>query len=464
MLLVIVPIVAIFPLSIVVLIFGTIDMASYVFHLFYGTGGTPWGDLMPYILTGATFWAVFVATIYRIQPWLERIPYATTLLGAAIIALNPLVNELAMGRAMVLVSPQESLVDRFADPVLLPETATPNIVIVYVEGLERTYAEAPFGQAYAPMAQLAEQAVSFTDVSQMTATGWSLAGTTATQCGTPLLLGGATRIQDIDTDARILPGVTCLSDIATAKGYDIWYLSGTELLGESESYYGYGNFFKTHGGAQIIDRAGLADILGTDIPEDEAQGWGFRDQTVLESALAKFRQLHAAQEPFVLNVATMDTHGPQAFMSPACRTNGGPMISDNLLDAVTCSSTLVADFVSQIRALDPAGDTRIVVMSDHLAHHNNLNDTLERFDRRNTVMFLDDTRAGETVDAPGTMVYVFPTLLDWLDWLDPDVPDAGLGVSLFADKPSLRAELGEDDLNERLKLDVELGRHIWRQE
>jgi len=465
MLWLILPIIAIFPLSVIVLIFGTVDMAAYVFHLFYGIGGTPWGDLMPYILTAATFWMVFVVTVYRFQSWLERIPHTTAILGLGVIALNPLVHELAFGRAKILISPHESLLSTFSNPVLLDGVAQPNVVILYLEGFESTYAEPVFGDAYAPISRLAENAISFTNVAQATATGWSLAGTIATQCGTPLLLGGVTRIQDIDAGAAILPSVTCLSDIAQQKGYAYWYMSGTELLGEAKSYYGYGNFFDTHGGANVRDRSALTEALGQEIVFDESQGWGFRDAILLDAALERFAMLLAEERPFILNVAAMDTHGPKAFLSEACRGPDGALTSENMLDAVQCTARLVETFVAEMRKMSRADETRIIVMSDHLAHHNNLSGSLANFERRNTVLFLDDPAGGQTIDRPSTMLDVFPTMLDWLGWIDPAAPEGGLGVSLLSDGTrSLPEDLGHAALNERLKLDVELARHIWRQQ
>lgn len=462
MALLVVPIVVIFPLSVVVLIFGTVDMAAYVLHLYYGTGGTPWADLLPYVATALIYWLVLVACIYRSQPWLERIPFSTSLIAIGILALNPLVNDLALGRARNFMTPQESLVDRFAPPVLREEADTPNLLILYVEGMERTYGDPSFGNAYGALARLEAQAISFTNVGQMTATGWSLAGTIATQCGAPLLLKGARRIQDIETDAPIVPGATCLTDIAARQGYDIWYVSGTELLGESESYYGYGNFFKAHGGASFIDRSVIAAHRDQEVVFDETQGWGFRDELVLDVALAKYRELLAADRPFVLNVATMDTHGPVAFRSDSCLSDGDVPRGGTMLDAVECSAGLVARFIEAVRATDGERPTRIVVMSDHLAHHNDVADSLDQLERRNTVFFLRPDQTPVPIDKAGTMVDVYPTLLDWMGWLDRGQPGAGLGVSLLSDAPTLRQEFGLESLNERLKLDVDLGRHIWQ--
>lgn len=158
----------------------------------------------------------------------------------------------------------------------------------------------------------------------------------------------------------------------------------------------------------------------------------------------------------------MDTHGPVAFMSDRCLGEGDSYLSKDILDAVRCSSQLTLDFVEQMQELTKDTDTRFVIVSDHLAHLNNLHKVLDQDVRRNTAIFIGKDAPPRVVNTHGAMFDVFPTLLDWLGWSTGDV--AGIGVSMLSDTPTLTEVHGAKDVDARLKVDLPLSNVIWNKE
>ncbi|SDW21295.1 sulfatase-like hydrolase/transferase [Litoreibacter albidus] len=461
----IVPIVLILPITVVSLIFGRVDVAAFVFHWVFGTRGVPIWDVLPFVVTAITYWVVIGWTIIRLDPFLCRFRGMDVALGLGVLLINPLVTEAGVNRGWAWSEAQESLAPRLASVNVHEGVDRPNIVFIFMEGLEQTYEEDEFGDAYAPIARLRAQGVSFTNVAQIAATGWSLAGTVATQCGAPLVMDGLSALTAKAADTSLVAGVTCLSDLTAKLGYSNMYVAGTELIGDQQGYFGYVNFFDTHGHGVVVDRSVIANQLGeTGRVFSGEDGWGYRDDVTLSQALRTLDELRAAERPYFLTVATMDTHGPRAFMGEACNETGGEWFSENIVDAVRCSARLIEDFVSEVRARTAGTNTKIVLMSDHLAHRSNSYVDLMRYPRRNTVLFLDDGRAGEKIEKLGSMVDVFPTVLDSLGWLPEGQSHAGLGTSLLKAAPTLLEQYGLEALDSRIMLDTELSAAVWREE
>lgn len=70
-----------------------------------------------------------------------------------------------------------------------------------------------------------------------------------------------------------------------------------------------------------------------------------------------------------------------------------------------------------------------------------------------------DGQTGE-IDKLGSMLDVFPTVLDWLGLLN-DVSGAGIGRSLLSDTPTLTEELGQQEIGTILSRDALLSAAIW---
>ena len=250
--------------------------------------------------------------------------------------------------------------DRFAEAYVAPqaaqgEAAKPrNLILIYVESLEGTYADAEiFGtDLLAPLRSVGGS--SFAGYRQADGANWTIAAMVATQCGVPLRVHSDFNLRS-DVGRVFLPGAVCLGDLLRTHGYRNVFLGGASL-----SFAGKGAFLRDHGYDEIWGReewrkAGTA-------PE-ELGWWGLHDDALLARARAQLDALHAAGQPFNLTLLTLDTHGPDGFLSPTCRRRG----VDNFAGILTCTSEQLAGFVQYVRDRGYLEDTTLVILGDHLA-------------------------------------------------------------------------------------------------
>ncbi|MEK9943113.1 MAG: hypothetical protein VW771_11650, partial [Gammaproteobacteria bacterium] len=74
-----------------------------------------------------------------------------------------------------------------SDPDALP-LGNKNLVYIYLESLERTYLDETLFPGLTPnLARLEREGLSLTNLRQVPATGWTIAGMVASQCGQPLV-------------------------------------------------------------------------------------------------------------------------------------------------------------------------------------------------------------------------------------------------------------------------------------
>lgn len=457
------PIFLIYPITVVVLIFGKTDMAAFVFHLVFGMDGTPWVDLIPYLLTAAVFWLVFSLSVFRLRAWLNRIPLAYAAIGACVLAMNPLVYDLAFNRAAAAYGARESLKSEYVVPEIIDAPQRPNLIYLYLEGYERGYlSEALLGGRTAPMRQIEANALAFSNIHQVEATGWSLAGSIATQCGVPMLPLGARPLDSFSEVKLIVPEMTCLGDVLSDRGYHLTYMSGTQIVGNKMGFYGFDNFVTTHGFDEIQDRNSI-ELARTDaLKGSKNDNWALYDSELLSTTLNIVKERDPGPDPFAVFVATMDTHGPDGVISPECRAPGEPAVLPQMEPSIACTAQLVEAFLTDLAAMVDMQDYRVIITSDHLSHRNNLTELLNTKPRRNTVMLMGGDTAATMIERPGSSLDIYPTILDWLGLLSPSNTRAGLGASLIGADETLLERFGVDDVNARLKVDVDLAQFIWQ--
>lgn len=296
-----------------------------------------------------------------------------------------------------------------------------NFVLLYLESVERSYLdEARFPGLMPNLTALEGEAITFTDLTEVEETGWTIAGMVASQCGIPLVGSGA----GVD---RFLPGATCLGDLLAREGYDLAYLGGADL-----GFAGKGTFFDSHGFALVEGRTQLEP--GLDDPA-YVNAWGLYDDSLYPQALRRFQALAAGDRPFGLVLLTLDTHHPFGFPSRSCADQPYGDGANQLLNAVHCADRLAADFIAQLRQEPAFRDTVLIVVSDHLAMPNLAQKQLEAGPRRNLMLAFAPGLAPARNDTPGTTLDVGPTLLGLIG---APVPGLGYGRDLLAGAPTLR--------------------------
>ena len=309
-----------------------------------------------------------------------------------------------------------------------------NLVLIYVESLEATYAdESIWGRdLLRPLRDVG--GVSFKSYRGAPGTNWTIAGIVATQCGVPLKVVSYYDVKPREGGRRtFLPGATCLGDILKQHGYRNVFLGGAPL-----SFSGKGQFLQDHGydvayGREEWRKEGVAS---------QAFGeWGLHDDELFAQARVKLKELHASGQRFNLTLLTLDTHNPRGFRSPDCVRRG----IRSFEDIVECASRQTADFVQYIERSGYLKDTQVVILGDHLAVSNPVYDALRRIhDRRIFNRFVSD--APPAMNTQDILPFdLFPTMLEFVGFTVPG-ERLGLGYSAFGPAQVPRPKERLDDL------------------
>ena len=305
--------------------------------------------------------------------------------------------------------------DRFARSYVDPsatawtEVSRRNLILVYVESLEESYADATlFGDdLLRPLRTVGGQ--SLTTYHQSPGATWTIAAMVATQCGVPLTVYSEDDVQRKNDERTFLPGAKCLGDILQERGYRNVFLGGAPL-----SFAGKGAFLRDHG---YHERYGKEEWIATGArppgtQEPELGGWGMFDDALLARARQQVAALHASGQPFNLTVLTLDTHNPNGYRSPRCLRRGNKGGALAFEGIVACVSAELADFVRFVRENGYLKDTTLVILGDHLAVGNPVDAKLRTVaDRRVFNLFVGAPTFPHSVE-PIVSFDMFPTLLE----------------------------------------------------
>jgi phosphoglycerol transferase len=304
--------------------------------------------------------------------------------------------------------PMPPSVDRAA-AVHLPGNR--NLVMIYTESIERAhYDEAAFAALTPGLRQLRSQAVDFSDVRPGTATGWTIAGIVASQCGLPLIdnpiLNAMTGLSAIPHRDATLRNAVCLGDILKANGYATLWVSGTDLR-----FGGKTEFLKVHGFDNQYGAEEIAARLAEQNLEAARSSWGYYDDTVFALALEQLKLLEAGGRPFALFVLTMDTHHPKPLPSPSC-----PKVdADPMRQAIACTDRNVSNFIAAVERSVASSRTIVSVASDHLAHRTSQHEFLPPLDQRRYAFFVRGTDLPpQRISAAGRVFDIGATLVEFL--------------------------------------------------
>ncbi|MFY0666076.1 MAG: sulfatase-like hydrolase/transferase [Natronospirillum sp.] len=334
-----------------------------------------------------------------------------------------------------------------------------NLIILYLESLERTYSELEATQeAFAQLAQFEKSGHAFSNLHQLNANFFTAGGLVASQCGVPLLPRGVfnarRRIHDnidvIPEESDFLSGATCLGDILTEQGYNASYLNGSPL-----TIFSKGAFFRSHGFQRV---KGLESYQGYE-SEPRSNVWGMDDDLLFERVKDELRWLVDQDQPFVLTSLTIATHGPDGYLDQDCmpmNTTEPPLIS-----AIRCSGSHVKSLLAEVDDLGIRDDTLVVLLSDHLAFKNTLHADLLGVSkqRRNYAVILGDQKT--TNMREGTLMDIYPTLLEIMGF-ELEGNRAGLGRSLIGKTPTLLETFGLNRLNNAINTNAPLQKAIWQ--
>jgi len=266
---------------------------------------------------------------------------------------------------------QDWIASLYASPKVLKAPNKPrNLVLIYSESLETSYARKPFVEGLlSPLDHLGQRPISFQRMSQMPGTGWTIAGIVSSQCGLPLKpLGLFSKNSIGEKLPEFLPKAICLGDILKQHGYENVFLGGAY-----SEFSGKDLFLKTHGYTTVYGRDDWEALN----PKPIMNGWGLEDDDLFKHGLQKLSELQAAKKPFNLTLLTVGMHFPDGFLAPSCKP-----IYNSFEDTVICTSTLIEQFIQTARQRGLLDNTDYLVMGDHLSMHNAVQDKLDKTGKR----------------------------------------------------------------------------------
>ncbi|MEP4487254.1 MAG: sulfatase-like hydrolase/transferase [Halioglobus sp.] len=424
--------------------------STVVFHLQSGIGGAGLGEYAGIIALSVLLLILAVSVPVLLSRVITS-PTKTstaTLLAPLAIAILCLYHPAALNMARLydialpgssLFEPQSNAKGLAFEDYFYPvqsiegDLKPVNIVVLYLESLERTYFdEAIFPGLMPNLKQLETQSLHFTDIRNLENTGFTIGGMVASQCGIPLMgTGSPNSMSGMD---KFLPGVNCLGDLLSEQGYQMEYVGGASL-----EFAGKGKFYRDHGYQRV---SGLEELSAQSSTQTDTSWWGLYDNDLLDIVYRRFEALSQQAEPFGLVTLTLDTHHPKGHKSTACDKEYGDG-SNPMLNAVHCADALSSHFIQRIRQSPYAENTLLVVASDHIALKNEAYDELAQIPRRNLLMLFHPTLAQEReVTKPGSTVDIAPTLIDLLGG---NTIRLGLGHSLLAEEPSFITSAAKPD-------------------
>ncbi len=310
---------------------------------------------------------------------------------------------------------------------LTTRPARKNLVLIYVESLERTMgdAERVGRDAIAPLRQLEG-----TEIPRFPAapgTHWTIAGMFSSQCSAPLKPFFANKFHSFATD-DFFPSAVCLGDVLKAAGYEQYFLVGHHL-----AYSGLDKFYRTHGYHHLLGREEWKQ-RGVDPSELSSWGFGLHDDKLLEQAHGVIRELrergehHRQQRPFNLTLITQDNHFPRGIPSPRCSDDEK---QGDFPGAFHCNSRFLADFITRLKQEGLLENTVVVLMGDH-PFMNSMKQSMQFRGERHVYFKILSPLERPPARTSMTHFDVAPSLLDLLGLTDGKDTRFGLGISLFS--------------------------------
>lgn len=331
--------------------------------------------------------------------------------------------------------------DYYVDPASVELTFPDqkrNLIYVYLESMETTYADNKNGGAFEKnvipeLTELAQENEDFSGESNELNGGYAMPGATWTMgamfahtSGLPLSV--SIDGNNMDTQDSFFSGAVTLGDILEQEGY-----SQTLMIGSDATFGGRKLYFKDHGDYDIIDY-NYAVETGM-IPSDYRVWWGYEDQKLFAFAKEKIMELANQDTPFNLTLLTVDTHFEDGYLCKLCQDSFG---EDQYSNVMACSSRQVSEFVEWVQQQDFYENTTIVLVGDHPTMDKDFCEDVDKeYVRRVYTVYINPAAEVQTeIDRVYTTFDTFPTTLAALG-VSIEGERLGLGTNLFSTSQTL---------------------------
>lgn len=320
------------------------------------------------------------------------------------------------------------------------EGSPQNIIYIYLESMETTYASIEDGgaqeQNYIPkLTKLANENVSFSDTEVLggayvpVGSSWTMGALFSITSGVPFEF--PVGCNSMGAYEEFAPGITSLGDILEDYGYNQVFLCGSD-----GNFAGRQKYFEQHGNYEVKDY--YYAIEKGYIDEDYFVWWGYEDAKLYEIAKAELLEIAKKDEPFNFTMLTVDTHHIDGYVCANC----GQGYDHQLKNVLECTDNQIDEFILWCKQQEFYEDTVIVISGDHFRMDSSLVADKERR-LYNCIINSECEILGETSNRIFTSLDLFPTTLAAMGFkIEGD--RLGLGTNLFSDRQTLAEELGVD--------------------
>lgn len=344
---------------------------------------------------------------------------------------------------------EENYVDPSSVSLTFPEEKR-NLVFIYLESMEITYADEESGGAFEEnvIPELTEIAQTYEDFSgsdtdlngaySLPYTTFTMGAMFAMSSGLPLK--NNLENNDMVTQSSFFSGITTIGDILEEAGYQ-----NVLMMGSNATFGGRRLFYNEHGSYEIIDY-NYAQSTGM-IDSDYKVWWGFEDSKLLSFAKDKLEELSESDQPFNLTLLTVDTHFENGYYCSECED----IYDDKYANVMACSSKQIAAFLEWMQEQDWYENTTVVLVGDHPTMDSDFcEDVDEDYQRRAYAAYINSAVEAETdTYRKYSTLDCMPTTLAAMG-VQIEGNRLGLGVNLFSDEETLLEEYGISTVTEEI--------------
>ena len=342
--------------------------------------------------------------------------------------------------------------DYYADPektaLTFPEKKR-NLVMIYMESMETTYADTAEGGGKATnlipnLTELALSNVSFSNNEKLggctatEGTTWTMAAMLASTSGVPYAV--PVEGNSMDQYSTFLPKLVALGDILEENGYRNYFCCGSDA-----TFGGRKLCLSDHGDYTFYDWL-YAKRKGY-IPKDYSYGWGMEDIKTIAMAKKELSKLAESGEPFNFTFLTQDTHHPVGWTCDECEPMPGEA---RYSTCIRCSDKQVTKFVEWMEEQPWYENTTVILLGDHCSMATDFWDDLpDDYERHVYNCFLNLPEGLSPVNEKDRLFSTedyFPTILTALG-VQIDGDRLGLGTNLFSDKETVLEQIGLEQYN-----------------
>ena len=325
-----------------------------------------------------------------------------------------------------------------------------NLIHIYLESVENTYLSKEDGgqeenNYIKELGKLAKENINFSHSNKIggsytiEGTQWTIASMVAQEAGIPLLVPLSK--DKYDENSSFLSGCYTLGEILEKQGYQ-----NRILMGSDANFGCTSNFYKQHGNFKIEDTTSLKKEGR--LPQDYHVFWGFEDKKVFEFAKEDLTEMAKSNQPFCMELVTIDTHTPDGYLCDQCKNTH----KNQYANVIECQSKQINDFINWCKTQEWYENTTIVITGDHNSMSEKffvgidtdyvrtpyncfINSVVEPVNNKN--------RLFSTIDMYPTMLVAMGASIEG--------NRLGLGTNLFSDKKTIMEEIGFNELNNEVQ-------------